>query len=113
MRAFRGIPAEMTVDFGKGDSMVIYGDNGTGKSTIADALEWYFSGEIELLSHEGRQHAVRYVGGDDDGATSVEVVTSGRRSCFADVPSPTSSTRPRRKSGKRLSRSSASMRLRA
>ena len=40
MRAFRGIPGEMTVDFGKGDSMVIYGDNGTGKSTIADALEW-------------------------------------------------------------------------
>ena len=64
MRAFRGIPGEMTVDFGKGDSMVIYGDNGTGKSTIADALEWYFTGGIELLSHEGRQHAVSYVGGE-------------------------------------------------
>jgi hypothetical protein len=34
-------------------------------------------GEIELLSHEGRQHAVRYVGGDGDGVTSVEVLTSG------------------------------------
>ena len=64
MRAFRGVPSEMTVDFGDGDSIVVYGDNGTGKSTIADALEWYFTGEIELLSHEGRQHAVRYVGGD-------------------------------------------------
>jgi energy-coupling factor transporter ATP-binding protein EcfA2 len=77
MHAFRGVPGEMTVDFGKGDSIVIYGDNGTGKSTIADALEWYFTGEIELLSHEGRQHAVRYVGGEDGGVTSVEVVTSG------------------------------------
>src|SRR5262245_23283627 len=77
MHAFRGIPSEMTVDFGKGDSTVVYGDNGTGKSTIADALEWYFTGEIELLSHEGRQHAVRYVGGDDNGVTSVEVLTSG------------------------------------
>ena len=77
MRAFRGIPGEMTVDFGKGESIVIYGDNGTGKSTIADALEWYFTGEIELLSHEGRQHAVRYVGGEGDGVTSVEVVTNG------------------------------------
>ena len=77
MQAFRGVPTEMTVDFGKGESTVIYGENGTGKSTIADALEWYFRGEIELLSHEGRQHAVRYVGGDDDGATSVEVITSG------------------------------------
>ena len=73
MHAFRGVPSEMTVDFGKGESTVVYGDNGTGKSTIADALEWYFTGDIELLSHEGRQHAVRYVGGDGDGVTSVEV----------------------------------------
>jgi energy-coupling factor transporter ATP-binding protein EcfA2 len=77
MRAFRGIPGEMIVDLGKGDSIVVYGDNGTGKSTIADALEWYFTGEIELLSHEGRQHAVRHVGGDDNDVTSVEVVTTG------------------------------------
>ncbi len=74
MHAFRGVPGEMTVDFGNGESIVVYGDNGTGKSTIADALEWYFTGEIELLSHEGRQHAVRHVGGDDNGVTSVEVV---------------------------------------
>jgi energy-coupling factor transporter ATP-binding protein EcfA2 len=67
----------MTVDFGKGDSIVVYGDNGTGKSTIADALEWYFTGEIELLSHEGRQQAVRYLGGEAKGVTSVEVVTNG------------------------------------
>jgi energy-coupling factor transporter ATP-binding protein EcfA2 len=77
MHAFRGVPTEMTVDFGNGESTVVYGENGTGKSTIADALEWYFTGEIELLSHEGRQHAVRHVGGDGDGVTSVEVLTSG------------------------------------
>ena len=77
MRAFRGVPDEMTVDFGKGESIAVYGDNGTGKSTIADALEWYFTGEIELLNHEGRQHAVRYVGGDEAGVTSVEVSTTG------------------------------------
>src|SRR5258706_10981300 len=77
MHAFRGVPGEMTVDFGKGESIVVYGDNGTGKSTIADALEWYFTGGIELLSHEGRQHAVRCVGGEVDGVTSVEVFTNG------------------------------------
>ncbi len=77
MHAFRGVPGEMTVDFGKGDSLAVYGDNGTGKSTIADALEWYFTGEIEFLRHEGRQHAVRHVGGDDIGVTSVEVITNG------------------------------------
>jgi energy-coupling factor transporter ATP-binding protein EcfA2 len=77
LHAFRGVPGEMTVDFGRGDSIVVYGDNGTGKSTIADALEWYFTGQIELLSHEGRQHAVRYVGGETNGVTSVEVLTTG------------------------------------
>jgi energy-coupling factor transporter ATP-binding protein EcfA2 len=77
MHAFRGIPGEMIVDFGKGESIAVYGDNGTGKSTIADALEWYFTGEIEFLRHEGRQHAVRHVGGDDVGGTSVEVITNG------------------------------------
>src|SRR6478736_5403379 len=80
MHAFRGVPTEMTVDFGHGESTVVSGENGTGKSTIADAPEWYFRGEIELLSHEGRQHAVRHVGGDGgdgDGVTSVEVLTSG------------------------------------
>ncbi len=91
MHAFRGVPTEMTVDFGNGESTVIYGENGTGKSTIADALEWFFKGEIELLSHEGRQHAVRYVGGDDDGATSVEVLTSGTlggKAMFPDERTP-------------------------
>ena len=86
MHAFRGVPGEMTVDFGKGESIAVYGDNGTGKSTIADALEWYFTGEIEFLSHEGRQHAVRHVGGDDDGATSVEVVTNGTLGGKVDFP---------------------------
>ena len=70
MQAFRGVPDVMTVDFGKGDSIAVYGDNGTGKSTIADALEWYFTGEIEFLSHEGRQHAVRHVAGDAGGMLS-------------------------------------------
>jgi DNA repair exonuclease SbcCD ATPase subunit len=76
MRSFRGVPDVMEVDFGSGQSLAVYGDNGTGKSTIADALEWYFTGGIELLSHEGRQHAIKNLGGGN-GETSVEVVTSG------------------------------------
>jgi DNA repair exonuclease SbcCD ATPase subunit len=77
MSAFRGVPAEMTVDFGPGQSIVVYGENGTGKSTIADALEWYFTGEVELLTHEGRQHAIRNLRGRKGLETSVEVVTDG------------------------------------
>jgi energy-coupling factor transporter ATP-binding protein EcfA2 len=67
----------MEVDFGEGRSLAVYGDNGTGKSTIADALEWFFTGGIELLSHEGRQHAIRNLGPAPDGETSVELLTSG------------------------------------
>ena len=130
MHAFRGVPGEMTVDFGKGESLAVYGDNGTGKSTIADALEWYFTGEIEFLRHEGRQHAVRHVGGDDSRrdrrsrssrtarsagrsySPTSEIPTrsrtSGRRRfSFADARWRTSSTRPRRRSGRRWSRYSA------
>src|SRR5687767_7695619 len=77
MNAFRGVPGEMTVDFGPGQSIAVYGENGTGKSTIADALEWFFTGGIELLSHEGRQHAIRNLSAGANGETSVEIVTSG------------------------------------
>jgi energy-coupling factor transporter ATP-binding protein EcfA2 len=77
MRSFRGVPGEMVIDFGEGQSVAVYGDNGTGKSTIADALEWFFTGGIEFLSHEGRERAIRNLGGRSDGETSVELVTSG------------------------------------
>jgi len=77
MRSFRGVPDAMEVDFGEGQSLAVYGDNGTGKSTIADALEWFFTGGIELLSHEGRQHAIRNLGPAGGDETSVELVTSG------------------------------------
>ncbi|MGH9335667.1 MAG: AAA family ATPase, partial [Vicinamibacteria bacterium] len=93
MRSFRGVPGEMEVDFGNGQSIAVYGDNGTGKSTIADALEWFFTGGIELLSHEGRQHAVRNLGGAGTGDTSVEIVTSGAlggKAVFPDERAPES-----------------------
>ena len=78
LTAFRGVPGQLSVDFGAGQSIAIYGDNGTGKSTIADALEWFYTGQIELLTHEGRSHAIRNLqGGRKSPATSVEVVTDG------------------------------------
>lgn len=33
-------------------SMLIYGDNGTGKSSISDALEWFYNDSIEHLTGE-------------------------------------------------------------
>lgn len=77
MRAFRGVPNELAVDLGNGRSLAVFGENGTGKSTIADALEWYFTGKIELLAHEGRQEAIRNVTNPTEDETRVEVQTTG------------------------------------
>lgn len=54
---FRGINTPpLELDFQKGksiQSMMIYGRNGSGKSSIVDAWEWLYSGRIEHLAREG------------------------------------------------------------
>lgn len=77
VNAFRGVPGEFVVSCPDGRSLACFGDNATGKSTIADALEWYFTGRIELLSHEGRQHAIRCLSAPEDQPTFVRVETTG------------------------------------
>lgn len=34
----------------KGKSILLYGDNGTGKSSISDAIEWFYTNKIKHLS---------------------------------------------------------------
>ena len=77
MQAFRGIGEPFTLDLGDGRSCVILGDNGTGKSSIADAVEWYFTGRIEFLTREGRGGAIRHSGAADELDTKVTVTTGG------------------------------------
>jgi len=53
---FRGIKSPVIIDFVKGGrptSALIYGRNGTGKSSIVDAWEWLINSKIEYLSKEG------------------------------------------------------------
>jgi len=53
---FRGLRLPLSIDFFKGGnytSAVLYGRNGTGKSSIVDAWEWLSSFEIQQLSREG------------------------------------------------------------
>ena len=38
MKAFRGVPGELVVDFGEGQSMAVFGDNGTGKRSFATSF---------------------------------------------------------------------------
>ncbi|HUY07890.1 MAG TPA: AAA family ATPase [Candidatus Dormibacteraeota bacterium] len=76
--AFRGVPGSLQLDFARGRSTMLFGENGTGKSTIADALEWYFTGRLDFLSHEGRKHAIRNLGAKGSLTTKVVIVTDGR-----------------------------------
>lgn len=53
---FRGLRLPVSVDFVKGSkttSALIYGRNGTGKSSIVDAWEWLLNFNIENLKREG------------------------------------------------------------
>lgn len=78
MRAFRGVRRSLAIDLPGGRSAIVFGENATGKSTIADALEWYFRGEVAFLRREGREHAIRHVGAEPGATTSVTVQTTGR-----------------------------------
>lgn len=50
IKAFRGIPQNLSLDFtdsnGHAISAIIYGENGSGKSSITDALEFVLQGKI-------------------------------------------------------------------
>ncbi len=53
---FRGIRLPLTINFTKGSkptSVVVYGRNGTGKSSIVDAWEWLLTCKIDALRKEG------------------------------------------------------------
>jgi hypothetical protein len=78
IRALRGILPESTLDLtrnGKPVSTVVYGANGTGKSSITDAWEWLYSGKIDHLSKEGAEEA-SYPHAEGKPPTFVEVTFS-------------------------------------
>jgi AAA15 family ATPase/GTPase len=47
----RGVREPLTLDLNK-KSVLVYGDNGTGKSSLTDSFEWFFYNKIEHLSNE-------------------------------------------------------------
>lgn len=53
---FRGIRLPVVIDFTKGGNLIsalVYGRNGSGKSSIVDAWEWFNNFEIGSLNREG------------------------------------------------------------
>ena len=53
LQGFRGAKDKFFINFESPvRSLIVYGDNGTGKSTISDGVEWFFSDKIDHLSSE-------------------------------------------------------------
>lgn len=51
INGLRGVREQLTLDLNK-KSILVYGDNGTGKSSVTDSFEWFFYDKIEHLSNE-------------------------------------------------------------
>jgi hypothetical protein len=53
IRAFRGIP-DLELNF-DGKNLVLRGENATGKSSIVEAFEFFFTGKLSIFEGEGTQ----------------------------------------------------------
>lgn len=51
INGLRGVRETLTLYLNK-KSILVYGDNGTGKSSVTDSFEWFFYDKIEHLSNE-------------------------------------------------------------
>jgi len=85
IKGLRGIKKEVLLPLDE-KSILIYGENGSGKSSITDALEWFYYDKVEHLSSEeiGRKglEGLRNIHIDDseDGIISIEYSDSGMNS---------------------------------
>ncbi len=77
---FRGVVHPLPIELLKGGkpcSLMIFGRNGTGKSSVTDAWEWFHTGSIEHLAREGAKagaYPTRLPGGVTPPEGFVEVV---------------------------------------
>ncbi|MCK9399188.1 MAG: AAA family ATPase [Bacteroidales bacterium] len=51
IKGLRGVKKQIDLDL-SGKSILLYGDNGTGKSSITDAFEWFYYDKVNHLSNE-------------------------------------------------------------
>lgn len=83
---FRGVRHSLSIDFTHNyQSVLIYGANAKGKSSIGDAFEWFFTGEVKELTKEGCTRADyrhRLLDDKDDTIVSLELSDSDLNSEF-------------------------------
>ncbi len=73
---FRGINSELTIEFyqnNKPSSVIIFGENGTGKSSLTDSWEWFCTKRIEHLAREDAKDSSYPHLLAKDGSTYIEV----------------------------------------
>ena len=51
IKGFRGVKRELPLELNS-KSLLLFGDNGSGKSSITDAVEWFYKDSIEHLSSD-------------------------------------------------------------
>ncbi len=50
IKGLRGIKQSLNFILDSTQSILLYGDNGSGKSSITDAIEWFYYDRVEHLS---------------------------------------------------------------
>jgi len=75
LKGFRGARKEIWLNFEDDNkSIVLFGNNGDGKSSFSDAIEWFFTDKIDYLQREGcgrDDYFNRYMPPEDDATVGI------------------------------------------
>jgi len=76
IEGFRGAKKKACLDLeDENKNVVLFGNNGDGKTTFSDAIEWFFTDRIDYLSREGcgrEDYFNRYIGQDSNGIVEIK-----------------------------------------
>jgi len=79
IHGFRGVLGDLTVNLGQ-QSLAIYGENAIGKSSIADAIEWFYTDRVGHLWKENcRETALRNTLLPNTAMSSVSLLFTDKR----------------------------------
>lgn len=82
VKYFRGIADKQTIDFNKRNGIVIlYGENGSGKSSFVNALEYLFKGKLDIFKPQAidkkQKPAIHQRYSEDD--WEIELIFNGNK----------------------------------